>query len=39
VRSFLQQNPTISREIEDQVRVKLLPVKLQRNGEQAADTA
>jgi recombination protein RecA len=38
VRNFLQQNPTISREIEDQVRVKLLPVKLQRNGEQA-DTA
>src|SRR6204780_49061 len=33
VRNFLRDNKAISREIEDQGRVKLLPVKLQRNGE------
>jgi recombination protein RecA len=33
VRSFLQQNKAISREIEDQIRLKLLPVKQGRNGE------
>jgi recombination protein RecA len=33
VRTFLQQNKAISREIEDQVRLKLLPVKQGRNGE------
>src|ERR1700735_5239307 len=33
VRTFLQQNKAISREIEDQIRLKLLPVKQGRNGE------
>src|SRR3984957_17421895 len=33
VRPFLQQNKAIAREIEDQVRLKLLPVKQGRNGE------
>jgi recombination protein RecA len=33
VRTFLQQNKAIAREIEDQVRLKLLPVKQGRNGE------
>ena len=33
VRNFLQQNKAISREIEDQIRLKLLPVKQGRNGE------
>jgi recombination protein RecA len=34
-RVFLQTNKDTAREIEDQVRVKLLPVKQQRNGDQA----
>jgi recombination protein RecA len=34
-RLFLQTNKDTAREIEDQVRVKLLPVKQQRNGDQA----
>jgi recombination protein RecA len=39
-RTFLQQNKEIAREIEDQVRVKLLPVKQQReNGGDQANTA
>jgi recombination protein RecA len=33
VRNFLQQNKAIAREIEDQIRAKLLPVKQGRNGE------
>jgi recombination protein RecA len=33
VRNFLQQNKAIAREIEDQIRLKLLPVKQGRNGE------
>jgi recombination protein RecA len=39
VRSFLQQNTAIAREIEEQIRVKLLPVKQMRNGEPVANTA
>jgi recombination protein RecA len=39
VRNFLQQNKTIAREIEEQIRVKLLPVKQNRNGEPVANTA
>jgi recombination protein RecA len=35
VRTFLQQNKEISREIEDQVRAKLVPVKQKGAGEQA----
>jgi recombination protein RecA len=37
VRTFLQQHPEISREIEEQVRVKLLPIKQgsRANGDQA----
>jgi recombination protein RecA len=38
VRNFLHQNKEIAREIEEQVRAKLLPVKQPRNGDQA-DTA
>jgi recombination protein RecA len=37
VRNYLQQNKDIAREIEEQIRAKLLPAK--RNGDQAADTA
>jgi recombination protein RecA len=33
VRTFLQQNKAIAHEIEEQIRVKLLPVKQGRNGE------
>jgi len=33
VRNFLRDNKAISREIEDQIRLKLLPVKQGRNGE------
>jgi recombination protein RecA len=33
-RNFLQQNKELAREIEDQVRAKLLPPKLVRNGDQ-----
>jgi recombination protein RecA len=36
VRTFLQQNKAISREIEDQIRVKLLPVRQTRHGEPVA---
>ncbi|HSY08261.1 MAG TPA: recombinase RecA [Steroidobacteraceae bacterium] len=39
VRNFLQQNKVIAREIEEQIRVKLLPVKQTRNGEAVANTA
>jgi recombination protein RecA len=35
VRNFLQQNKEIAREIEEQIRVKLLPAKQTRNGDQA----
>jgi recombination protein RecA len=35
VRTFLQNNKEISREIEEQVRAKLLPPKQPRNGDQA----
>jgi recombination protein RecA len=38
-RTYLQSNPEVSREIEDQIRVRLLPPKQQRNGDQAANTA
>ena len=34
VRNFLRDNKAISREIEDQIRAKLLPVKQGRNGEE-----
>jgi recombination protein RecA len=36
VRTFLQQNKVIAREIEDQIRAKLLPVKQTRHGEPVA---
>jgi len=36
VRTFLQQNKAMAREIEDQIRVKLLPVKQTRYGEPVA---
>src|SRR4030081_598244 len=36
-RTFLQQNKEIAREIEEQIRAKLLPVKQPRNGNGAAD--
>jgi recombination protein RecA len=36
VRTFLQQNKAMAREIEDQIRVKLLPVKQTRHGEPVA---
>jgi recombination protein RecA len=39
VRNFLLQHKEIAREIEEQVRAKLLPVKQPRGGEQAADSA
>jgi recombination protein RecA len=39
VRNFLQQNKPIAREIEEQIRTKLLPVKQTRHGEPVADTA
>src|SRR6202045_1921686 len=38
-RTFLQQNKEIAREIEEQIRAKLLPVKQARNGNGAADQA
>jgi recombination protein RecA len=38
-RVFLQQNKAIAREIEDQIRLKLLPVKQTRNGEPVANSA
>jgi len=36
VRTFLQQNKVIAREIEDQIRAKLLPLKQTRHGEPVA---
>ena len=33
VREFLKNNPQIARDIEEQIRMKLLPVKSQRTGE------
>jgi recombination protein RecA len=38
-RTFLQQNKEIAREIEEQIRAKLLPVKQPRNANGAADQA
>src|SRR6202047_1417801 len=38
-RTFLQQNKEVAREIEEQIRAKLLPVKQARNGNGAADQA
>ena len=38
-RLFLQQNKEVAREIEEQIRAKLLPVKPARNGSGAADQA
>jgi recombination protein RecA len=38
-RTFLQENKAIAREIEDQIRLKLLPMKQGRNGEAVANTA
>ena len=36
-RAYLQSNRDVAREIEEQVRARLLPVRQQRNGEQAAN--
>jgi recombination protein RecA len=38
-RTYLQSNKDVAREIEEQVRARLLPPRQQRNGEQAANTA
>ena len=38
VRNYLQQNKDTAREIEEQVRAKLVPARQSRNGDQA-DTA
>ncbi|TLY64101.1 MAG: DNA recombination/repair protein RecA, partial [Gammaproteobacteria bacterium] len=38
-RAYLQSNREVAREIEEQVRSKLLPPRQQRNGEQAANSA
>jgi recombination protein RecA len=38
-RSYLQSNKEVAREIEDQVRARLLPPRQQRNGDQAANSA
>src|SRR5499433_1730132 len=38
-RLYLQTNRDVAREIEEQIRVKLLPPRQQRNGDQAANTA
>ena len=38
-RAYLQSNREIAREIEEQVRARLLPPRQQRNGDQAANTA
>ena len=35
VRNFLLQNKAIAKDIEEQIRAKLLPVKTGRNGDQA----
>ncbi len=39
VRAYLQANKEVAREIEDQVRARLLPPKAERRGEQAANSA
>jgi recombination protein RecA len=38
-RAYLQSNKEVAREIEEQVRARLLPPRQQRNGDQAANTA
>ena len=38
-RTYLQSNKEVAREIEDQVRSRLLPPRQQRNGDQAANSA
>jgi recombination protein RecA len=38
-RAYLQSNKDVAREIEDQVRARLLPPRQQRGGDQAANTA
>jgi recombination protein RecA len=38
-RTYLQANKDVAREIEEQVRARLLPPRQQRNGEQAANSA
>jgi recombination protein RecA len=38
-RAYLQSNREVAREIEEQVRTRLLPPRQQRNGDQAANTA
>ncbi len=38
-RAYLQSNREVAREIEEQVRARLLPPRQQRNGDQAANTA
>ena len=38
-RAYLQSNREVAREIEEQVRARLLPVRQQRNGEQAVNSA
>jgi recombination protein RecA len=38
-RAYLQANKEVAREIEEQVRARLLPPRQQRNGDQAANTA
>jgi len=38
-RAYLQSNKEIAREIEEQVRARLLPPRQQRNGDQAANSA
>jgi recombination protein RecA len=38
-RAYLQSNREVAREIEEQIRARLLPARQQRNGEQAANTA
>src|ERR1700740_1780912 len=38
-RTYLQSNKEVAREIEEQIRARILPARQQRNGEQAANTA
>jgi recombination protein RecA len=38
-RAYLLSNREVAREIEEQIRARLLPARQQRNGEQAANTA
>jgi recombination protein RecA len=38
-RTYLQSNREVAREIEDQIRVRLLPPRQERRGDQAANTA